>query len=337
MSSRSDKIWQLAQAGGDLPARLYRRLRDVWSEERHAALSPAEYLREAETETNRLESAAHRTWFEHYDLLADAHPPQRIRDPLHGAAPLVVLVFDGMSVREVPALLDACREQDYELTPGGDAYTLAPFPTDTASFLRQRLDSSQSPSLFIPGVHDTWTGQYLYRVEDCINPIDPAAERLLLWCRWPDVYYTESEATGANLFERIGREIVQAVRLLLPRLGARDVIVTSDHGYMYSGADLTWSPGDGLLDERHTFDLFRDPQTGFANSRATGNWPLFVAKQRHLLYRQLFERQTIRRGDVTCIRGRFHVPGVARTSNVYVHRGWSWLELFVPWLHLRHK
>ena len=21
----------------------------------------------------------------------------------------------------------------------------------------------------------------------------------------------------------------------------------------------------------------------------------------------------------------------------YVHRGWSWLELFVPWLHLRHK
>ena len=189
----------------------------------------------------------------------------------------------------------------------------------------------------MPGPKPSWAGHYFYRVEDCVNPIDPGPERLLLWCHWPDVYYTESEASGPNLFERICREITQAIHLLAPKFGGRDVIITSDHGYMYSGADLTWPLADGLLDENHTYNLYRNSTSGFGTGRMTENNPLFLAKQKHTLHRQLFERQVITRDKVSCIRGRFHQPGVARTSNVYVHGGWSWMELFVPWLELRHK
>lgn len=153
-----------------------------------------------------------------------------------------ILILDGLSLRELPWLLQGAERRGYKLHTA--RATASELPGETSSFARalgfagraalendgagssHYLQKARTDTLGIP-----WT--------DAVNYIDSKPD-WVLWHHWPDNRVHDLAAAGQGL-EKLTAEVAQelssdAFWSLVERMSTgRRLVITSDHGYAATG------------------------------------------------------------------------------------------------------
>lgn len=156
-------------------------------------------------------------------------------NPFGGKA---VLILDGLSLRELPWLLEGAKARGF--TVEGVCATASELPSDTTRFAKaiglnsrsqlennaggasHALQPARTESLNLP-----WT--------DCAQQID-AAPHWLFWHHWPDAQMHDEAGAGQGL-DALTRDAARelssdAFWAFVERLATgRRLVITSDHGY----------------------------------------------------------------------------------------------------------
>ena len=160
------------------------------------------------------------------------------------SAGTAVLVLDGLSLRELPLIVQAGQKRG--LSPTRIEVRGAEVPTETDRFAaalalpgRSKLYNNQAPPGFIFSGPDVYTDLLDSPFADCVGSI-PAKPRLFIWHKWPDeplIHLHEDKKEGpatvaAQTKAELGSDGFWA---LVDRLRqGRRLIVTGDHGYATS-------------------------------------------------------------------------------------------------------
>jgi len=335
MSSLVDFPSALLLSGGSrVPGIADWLMHSVWSPERFAALPREEYLRLGEASVCQAEetisTGAARVWDELVAASAHAPTPRAflgLDSPAASAQPIAraVIVFDGLSLRELPLLLDLAAKTGFRVDQSHAVATC--LPTETIDFVSQRVlgpdaaygtGPSQLPN------HGALTSRGVHAVYlDSLNPrvALPTGKSLLLWSTYPDRLFKDDEARfDTQLFPQFCEHVstlwkytVQAVPAGVP------IVLTSDHGYIFFGGTAQSS----------------------RESVATGQ----LHQQRH----QVFEDQDpypaphpdlqlVPGRRLALLRGRLKTrPKGDSSRKLYQHGGLSLMESLVPWVLLNRN
>jgi hypothetical protein len=239
-----------------------------------------------------------------------------------------VLLLDGLSLRELPLLVQAAEKRGTR--PVRVAVRGAEVPTETDRFAaalglsaRAQLAGNRPPSGFAFAGPDVFTDVLDAPFADCLSSV-PARPRLFLWHTWPDealVHRHQDSADGPALVADETRRQLTSDGFwgFIDRLRqGRRLLITSDHGYAVS----KWFAGE--VDEEDTIKLLR--QT-FGGSRCARENPDNPWPRRHL------PPLVVRHDGWLVVLGqrKWKVQG---GFPFLCHRGLSLLEAAVPWIEL---
>ena len=309
-------------------------LDEVWTEERYENLPPLEYRNEGEGKVNELEEVIASSADRLYDELLEDPPPDRdVARMIRKESSVAVVIFDGLSLREVPLVLKMAKESDLSILETGTSRSV--LPTETIDYIDKRLKfGSIAPSLLPKRKELSEAGivAYYYTQPSQRHSLDRDARALLLWSAFPDNTYSDSRARFPQFFEQM-HELLKTAWLntiqQIPR-GCK-VVITSDHGYVYFGAGLSFTRSNPELrplsrylgGER--YKKLTPLSVDKVDSQGKNNGPpshpdLAVYPER----------------GVAVIKGRVqtHPPGKA-ASRLYKHGGLSIMEILVPWIVLK--
>ena len=324
----------LIASGPRIPAIADWLLHTVWSLTRFETVPREEYLRTGEAAVAHAEElislGAARVWDELLAETARAPTPRSFlgldAPPTYEtAAPRAVVVFDGLSLRELPLLLSLAGQTGFQVAESRAIATS--MPTETIDFVSQRvvgpdaahgLGPSQLPTvkaLKARNVH----AEYL----DSLNPrvALPAGKSLLLWSTWPDRLFKNDEARfDTQLFPQFCEHVstlwkytVQAIPPGVP------IVITSDHGYIFFG--------------------------GTAESARESPAAEQLRQQRHLVFEDQApypgphpDLQRFPAQRLAMLRGRLKTrPKGTSSRHLYQHGGFSLMEVLIPWILLNGK
>jgi len=153
-----------------------------------------------------------------------------------------VLILDGLSLREVPWILQQVKNQGYTIHQAGAVG--AELPADTTSFAKALGFSSRSAlENNSAGKSHCLTGAFTDSVnlpwEDCAGSIN-SEPSWVLWHHWPDHRLHETGKTGKGLSLMVPEMAEQLTgdgfwKLVERMSTGRRLVITSDHGYAASG------------------------------------------------------------------------------------------------------
>jgi len=319
----------LSEAGERLPAIKRWLTESVWSEARYAVKSPAEYLSEGEQAVCRLEevisTGALSVWDE---LEAETRRAPTVRAWLGIDAPRplpdprAAVVFDGLSLREMPLLLGLARSTGFRIQSTSIVGTC--LPTDTIAYVDQRVIGARLGPSQVRGRAELAERnvEAFYLEQPNSRETYPTGRSLLIWSSYPDRLFFNDEARDDRLFSTFHRDqipviwkcAVQAVPRSVP------VAVTSDHGYIYFGA--------GLESTRSATDATTTLEQGRYRQFPEGApLPLWNPNL-----------QVLTGARLAMLRGRLrtHPQGPA-SRKLYQHGGFSLMEVLVPWIELERE
>lgn len=321
----------LLNSGPRLPGVADWLMHSVWSPERFASFSPEEYLRVGEASVAKAEetisTGAARFWDELVTSSAHAPTPRGflgLDAPAQSAQPIsrAVVIFDGLSLRELPLLLDLAVKTGFRVDDCR-AITTA-LPTETIDFVSQRIVGSDAaygtgPSqlrghgaLTSRGVH----AEYLDSLNPRVNL--PTGKSLLIWSTYPDRLFKDDEARfDTQLFPQFCEHVstlwkytVQAVPAGVP------IVLTSDHGYIFFGGS-----GESARDSSAPAMLSQQRNRTFAVEEPP---PEYHSDLQYIPARRL-----------GILRGRLKThPRGSSGRKLYQHGGLSLMEALVPWILL---
>ena len=296
-------------------------LQQVWTAERYDSLGPIAYLQEGERWVNEVEEVITAAAPRVYDEFLPPCPPERdVWKFLESDDPTAAVVFDGLSVREVPVLLRLAEQSGLTVQELG--VSSAAVPSETVRFVEQRLRLPRiSPSNIVSrgelreaGIAAHYFGHVGQRCQ-----FDEDARGLLLWSAFPDYTYKDSGARFAKHFEEMHNLLQTAWMNTVQQIPAgRRIVVTSDHGYVFFG------PGHSANRTRKSVQTLtqwfggeRFGEVGGAKGNPPEDDNVFV------------------HGNTAMIRGRVqtHPPGPS-SSKLYKHGGLSIMEMVTPWIVL---
>lgn len=304
--------------------------KSVWSLDRFTAMPREEYLRVGEASVANAEEiisvGAPRLWDELAAASTQAPTPRAFLgldiEPASPQPARAVVVFDGLSLRELPLLLDLAAKTGFRVE---DSRAIATsLPTETVDFVSQRVvgpdaaygtGPSQLPALRAlssRGVH----AAYL----DSLNPrvAFPSGKSLLIWSTYPDRLFKDDEARfDTQLFPQFSEHVatlwkytVQAIPPGVP------ILITSDHGYIFFGG-ASESARDSTAAEtlrQHRNCVFEEQAPYPAPHPDIQRFP---AKR------------------LAMLRGRLKTrPKGTGSRHLYQHGGFSLMEVLVPWVLL---
>ncbi len=297
-------------------------LEDVWDSERYKSLSPVEFLRGGEEKVNRFEllvaSAADRIYGE---LLSAPDPSRKLLDVLSEPNTAVV-VFDGLSIREVPMILTLADKSGLPVSLTGTSQ--AAIPSETIDFVDRELPCGRiAPSQLQTRKELKEKGIVAIYSRDITQPLSAEYENspLLVWSSFPDVTYKDSGAKFEShfenihaLFETAWMNIVQAIK------GKKRIIITSDHGYIFfgTGMDFPRSPSEtkalnAYFGNDRNVPLEENPQPPVSDD-------LFIVQSQ----------------SVAMVKGRVRTKSTGEAaSKLYRHGGLSLMEMITPWIELK--
>ena len=221
---------------------------EVWSEANYQSKLPAQFLQAGEQAVNVMEEVIAAAAGRIYDELLQPVPPDRDLGPfLASDQPNAAVVFDGLSLREVPLLKNLAAQSGLRVVE--DGWSVAATPSETVDFIASRLgvgaiSPSQLPTcaqLRAAGVSCQYLGQVNQRVM-----LDSAARAILVWSSFPDFRYRDHDARFPELFENLHNMMMTAwqnsVQAITQQCPGRRILITSDHGYVYfgSGCSFGW-------------------------------------------------------------------------------------------------
>ena len=153
-----------------------------------------------------------------------------------------VLILDGLSLREMPWLLQEAKQRGYQIHQAG--VRGSELPSDTTPFAKA-LGFSQRSSLEnndaglahdLPGARTESMGA---EWNSCLDWIG-SAPAIVLWHHWPDDRIHQLAEPGDGL-QKLCREAAQQLtsdsfwKLIERMTTGRRLVITSDHGYAASG------------------------------------------------------------------------------------------------------
>lgn len=318
-------LQRLIQPGPRLPWVADWLLSEIWSERNYREKAAGQYLQSGEQLVNELEevlsSAACRVYDAFLEPVQDNRHLKRYLTSGHQCA---AIVFDGLSLREVPLIKHLAGQSGLRVVEEG--WSVAATPSDTVDFIASRLgvgaigptQLATSASLRSDGIACHYLGQVNERCS-----VDASAQAILVWSSFPDYRYTERDAKFPELFENLHNMMMTAwqnsVQAIIQQSPGRRILVTSDHGYVYFGSGCSF---------------------GWDNSAVAPMTAYFGGER----FRRLDEKpdppdhrgvQVLSDRGVAMIRGRVQThPRGQGARRLYKHGGMSLMEMLVPWLVL---
>jgi hypothetical protein len=300
-------------------------LGSVWTGQRYDDLGPVSYLERGEHEVNDIEEMLAAAAPRAYDELVDAPAPDRdVRRFLDSPTPCAVVVFDGMSVREIPVALRLAARSGLSVKETGVA--LAGAPSETVQFVDQRLNAGRTSPSQLPTRRDLkerGVTTYYYDNPNQRHRLDDSARALLLWSSFPDQTYKDSGARFAQHFEQMHAMLETAWLNTVQQIPTgRTILVTSDHGYVYFGAGMSFSRSNPTL-RPLTAWLGGERSCALGGADNPPDHP---------------DLAILRHAGVAMIRGRVqtHPPGQS-ANKLYKHGGLSLMEMLCPWIVLERS
>lgn len=297
-------------------------LEEVWDSERYQNLTPIEFLRMGEEKVNRFEllaaSAADRIYGE---LLSAPDPSRKLLSALSEPNTAVV-VFDGLSIREVPMILNLAHKSGLCVSLTGTSK--AAIPSETIDFVDRELPCGRiAPSQLQTRKELKKKGIIAIYSRDITQSLSTEYENspLLVWSSFPDSTYKDSGAKFEShfenihtLFETAWMNIVQAIK------GKKRIIITSDHGYIFfgTGMDFPRSP----LETRALNAYFGNDRNVSLEESAQPpvSDDLFVVQSQ----------------NVAMVKGRVRTRSTGDAAGkLYRHGGLSLMEMITPWIELK--
>jgi hypothetical protein len=300
-------------------------LSEVWQPPKYPHPDPVAFLRSGEEKVNELESVLCAAAWRFYDEFQT--PPEDNRDLLVFLTeqhPSAAVIFDGLSLREIPAILHLAEESGFTVREVG--FSRSAIPSDTVDFIEDRLGLPNTAPSQLPSrltLREKGIAAYYYPHPNHREQLDAAFPALLIWSAFPDVTYRDSGARFAEHFAQLDQTLraawTDAVQQI-PR--GRCILVTSDHGYVFFGHGLSFPRQNAELAEiTRRFggerscrllsgeDILEHPDVAVVSNQA-GN-------------------------PIMMIRGRVqtHVPG-EQANRLYKHGGLSLMEMLTPWIVL---
>lgn len=322
MHNVQEIIDMLAQPGDRLPSLADWLMHHVWSPERFAQLQPEAYLEEGEKMAHDVEEMILASAFSLYDEIAVASKnAPRLSALFAEVAPKTVIVFDGASLREIPMLHHLARETGFEILHSG--YGIAALPSDTLSFVEQRLIGKRVTPSELPRrqeLKEIGVAAFYYDAVHRYFPLAGEQQKLLLWSQFPDGTFKDMSARLAAHFGEIRKmfdTVWQKIVMEIPK--SHRIIITSDHGYIFFGQGL-----ESTYPNEAARWLNQDRFKFFGESE---NLPHEVEGL------QVFGDQRL-----AMLRGRIkNRPQGPSAKNAYRHGGMSLMEMLTPWVELRRS
>jgi hypothetical protein len=302
-------------------------LSEVWTMDRYRSLGakPAEYLLQGEALVHHRETLLTLAGDSLYDELAGTPPERRsIKVFLEQNPGAAIVIFDGCSIRELPRLVELAAASGRPVLEKSCGF--AAVPSETEMFIAQRMGLGLPPispsqlegrgELREQNIRAHWFRQPTQQIR-----IEDGEESLLLWMRFPDMRFMDTHAASAALFDSIWDTLETVwMRTVQKVPNSRSVLVTSDHGYIFLGQDLSEPTLNGI-DRPLEGKRFREfsPLEELPPKRP-GLW---IDPARRL----------------AVLAGRVHNrPQAPSPSNsLYRHGGLSLMEMLTPWLVLGPK
>lgn len=318
---------ELTEPGFRLPRLKDWLMNEIWTMDRYKSVGgkPSDYLLEGEALVHHRETLLTLAGESLYEELAGTPSEncsiKTFYDQNPGAA---VVILDGCSIRELPRLVEVAAASGRPILEQN--YGFAAVPSETEMFITQRMGLGLpviSPSqlegrseLRHQNIRAYWFRQPTQQIR-----IEDGPESLLLWMRFPDMRFMDTHAASAALFDSIWDMLetvwMRTVQKVAP---SRPVLVTSDHGYIFLGPNLS-EPRLAGIDRPLDGKRFREfSATEELPAKTRGLW---IDAARRL----------------AVIAGRVHNrPQAPSPSNsVYRHGGLSLMEMLTPWLVLGPK
>ena len=300
-------------------------LGEVWTIERfkECGAAPAEYLKAGEKMVNEKEALLTAAADSYFRELVTAQAPARTITEFCDKHPdSCVVILDGCSLRELPRLLElakSSRRPVVECTCGRSA-----IPSTTEHFISDRLGlalPAVSPSELVSRheLRNHGIGYYFFQKPNEFQHILEGPGSILLWHRFPDLRFMDSTASSAEMYDGIWDILGMVWKNMVQSLPVkRNVLVTSDHGYVFFGAglsDTSLEQMDRPLQGKR-FRQFSDDEP-FPEEGTPG---LFLDQQRR----------------TAILQGRCHnrPQAPSPSKSLYRHGGLSLMEVLTPWLVL---
>lgn len=316
---------RLTQPGTRLPALVDWLLNEVWSRTRFEAAQDVvrDYLLPGERAVRDLEEVLSAAATRAYDELTATPTPERdLRVFLDTRRPCAAIVFDGLSLREIPLLLRLAEQSGYRVKTSSTS--LAAVPSETMYFVQQRLRLSGrvAPSslptrreLREAGIQSAYLDSHLDR-----RMPDDGAAAWLVWSAFPDQTFGDVGAREAKHFATMQAYMLSAWQNTVQQIPRnRPIVITSDHGYIFFGNGLSATRSNAAV--QPLMQIFGGER--YADLARIGE-PLD-----HPDVAVYADR------GVAMLRGRvqLHPPG-PDASKLFKHGGLSLMEMITPWLEL---
>ncbi len=289
---------------------LVEELRDIWDSESFRAYADEGNLQKYLTDNEHRASDFEREVWDVYadvcQLLEGEHPRKQFVDEVLGQDKFTLVIFDGLSLREVPCLLQVFEEHGIE--PAVD-FALAPVPTETGVFAQAHFGVSGPSQIasddrlaFEHAKQTSWEPRF-----------GPEQRRRLVWAPHPDNIFTVNSET-VEYAEHVVRPVQTILATILDSDPVLPLYVTSDHGYLWQGGACAWPLPD---DEEALFarEFKAGRCTDHPSVELTSGEKVWSDTER----------------DVAAARGRFAWGGkVKGPPRNFKHGGVSLMECLVP-------
>lgn len=320
--SNPDRVFDILTAPGDrLPALSELLHSEIWSTDRFQRLDPVEYLEKGELRVHQIEEVVLAAAPSLYDETAAASlRSPKLVDLFALGRKIAVVVLDGASIRELPLFEHLAASTGYGIVES--QYRIAALPSDTEYFIEQKILGKRLAPSQLPGRQEL--------IERGVTPLYYDApirtfdlqnnNSYLLWSHFPDGTHKDLSARFSSHFAEM-RKLFDAVwkNIVLTIPKEYDVIITSDHGYIFFGPELESTVST------ETPRLLNNDRFRFYNSDEP-------------LPSDVPELQVLGDRRLAMLRGRIkNRPQGPSGNKVYRHGGMSLMEMLTPWLVLRRR
>ena len=328
MSNLAFNPARLFADGARLPAIKSWLLDTIWTSDRYRQSEPEPYLRAGEEAVCHLEeliaTGALEVWNE---LEADCQCAPTLKSWLGLDAPLplpdphAAVVFDGLSLRELPLLLQMAEASGLRVKSLQVVATC--LPTETMNFVEERVIGARIGPSQLPGRTELAekNAQAFYLEQPNSRTNFPEGRHLLLWSTYPDRLFFDDDARTEALFTTFHRDYIPTIWKCTVQALPRGVpiVITSDHGYIFFGASheaTRSSDAPELLGQARSKEF-----------RADEPLPPWHP-----------DLQVLRHSRTAMLRGRVRArPQGPSSRKLYQHGGFSLMEVLVPWIELEPR
>ena len=292
----------------------------VWSDTKFNKQEIKNYFEEGEGQLQKLEDLILNSAQGIYDeLSACAEKSSSLLNELLEPKTALV-VFDGTSIRELPLLIRLANDSGFQVLES--SYKVAALPSDTISFIEQRLiGKAIAPSQLENRKELTGRNIKAYYYDTPIRHFELNSNdtNYILWSSFPDGTYSDFEARNLLHFETFIKQfdvVWKNIILSIPK--DYRIIITSDHGYIYLNNGFeSGTKGDVALK--------------FLNQERFRNY-----SEEEILPDNVSELKSFPNKKLAMIKGRIKNRPKGKSANkVFRHGGLSIMEMLTPWLVIK--